>query len=108
MRKSFFPDEFHHEQSIMASTTNHNNPTGSGRTNWRRWRKRKKRTRTVGTQTCASLATNWYTVLDPNAPSECEGVVRLDYYPNDDETGNDDYWEENEWEYEEEYIWDED
>ena len=86
----------------MASSTDHNNSTEGGGTARRKWRRRRKRTRTIGTQTCASIAPNFYDVLDPNAPAECEGFVRLDYYPEDD---MDYYPDEDEYEWEEEYEW---
>ena len=47
-------------------------------------RKEKKRTRAVETQTCAEIAPNFFDVLDPNAPSEFEGVVRMEFYPGYD------------------------
>ena len=50
--------------------------------------------------------------LDPNAPSECEGGVRVDYYSDGDDPNMDDHWEyeqeEQEWEYPwEEHDWEE-
>ena len=89
----------------MASSTDHNNSTERGGAARWRWRRRKKRTRTIGTQTCASIAPNFYAILDPTAPAECEGIVRMDYYPEDDYWEQE--WEEHEWEHEEEYEWEE-
>ena len=88
----------------MASRIDNHNTGEGGAANRRRRRRRKKSTRTVGTQTCPSIAPNWYNVLDadPNAPSEREGVVRVDYYPDGDDPHMDDDWEyeqeEDEWE----------
>ena len=89
----------------MASLTDNHNPGEGGAATRRRRRRRKKNTRTVATQTCSEIAPNFYSVLQEKGPSECEGIVQTQYYPDGepDEDGWEDDWEQEWWK--EEYGW---